>query len=188
MMEYSNRDPDYIYRTVREFMIDDAGLHLENGEVLSDYYYLPGASLDDMYSYGYSERYPSMTWSEGAGLVAYKNFRSTDDGNIPQPIMVGRISNESIPGASYDEATNTLTLNNYTGEFLNVNLMGNGFKLRLVGENELKGIVVWGFMYGGSLTITGDGKLTINHTNTPGIRMECESSASCLMIDSNVTL
>ena len=67
--------------------------------------------------------------------------------------------------------------------------MGNGFKLKLVGDNELTGIVVWGFMYGGSLTITGDGKLTLNGSGgTPAIRLECENSPSCLMIDSNVTI
>ena len=67
--------------------------------------------------------------------------------------------------------------------------MGNGFKLKLVGDNNLKGIVVWGFMYGGSLTVTGDGKLTLTGVNgEPAIKLECENSPSCLMIDSNVTI
>ena len=66
--------------------------------------------------------------------------------------------------------------------------MGNGFKLKLVGDNNLKGIVVWGFMYGGSLTVTGDGTLTIEHRDVPGIRLECENSDSCLMIDKDVRL
>ena len=188
MMENGVDEHTYIYHTVEKFMIDDDGLHLENGEVLANFYYDPDATIEDMYNFPYVERYPSMTWSQTAGLVAYKNFVATGDGSVAQPIMIREISNESIPGAYYDEATNTLTLDNYSGDFLNVNLMGNGFKLKLVGDNELTGILVWGFMYGGSLTITGDGKLTINHSSMPGIRLECENSASCLMIDSNVTI
>ena len=186
MMEYSDKAPDYIYRTARVFKMDSAGLHLEDGSVIKDYYYNPNGSYYDQYDY---DKYTSMSWWEGSGIVAYTPTSFLADGSVPQPEMDKVIENKSIPGASYDEATNTLTLNNYTGEFLNVNLMGNGFKLKLVGDNELTGIVVWGFMYGGSLTITGDGKLTLNGSGgTPAIRLECENSPSCLMIDSNVTI
>ena len=188
MVEYSAKEPDYIYRSVRQFLIDDNGLHLENGEVISDYYYMPDAVLEDMYDFNQGDKYPAMTWFEGAGLVAYRNTQDLADGSVPQPLMTAKIVNESIPGAYYNEATNTLTLDNYSGEYLNINLMGNGFKLRLVGENKLKGIVAWGFMYGGSLTITGDGYLAIENNTNPCIRLECEGSPSCLMIDSGVTI
>ena len=189
MMEYKDKEPDYIYRSVKDYLIDDAGLHLENGEVLSDFYYDPDATSDDMNNFSDPERYPSLCWSETAGLVAYKSSVQSDDFHIAQPIMIEKTVSESLPGAYYDETTNTLTLDNYTGQFLNVSLMGNGFKLKLVGDNELTEIVVWGFMYGGSLTITGEGKLTLNGSDdTPAIRLECEDSPSCLMIDSNVTI
>ena len=186
MMEYTDKEPDYIYRTVRRFMIDSAGLHLENGEVISDYYYNPNGTYADQYDY---DRYQAMTYWPDSGVVAFTPHSFLPDGSVPQPIAKKEIVNQSLPGAYYDEATNTLTLDNYTGQFLNVNLMGNGFKLKLVGDNELTGIVVWGFMYGGSLTITGDGKLTLNGKGgTQAIRLECENSPSCLMIDSNVTI
>ena len=189
MIEHSDRVPDYIYRCVQDFFIDDDGLHLENGEVLANFYYDPNATLDDMYKFPYMERYPSMFFSDTAGLVAYKSFVPTGDDTIAKPIMVGKIVNQSIPGAYYDEATNTLTLDNYSGDYLNVNLMGNGFKLKLIGDNSLDGIVVWGFMYGGSLTITGDGTLTVeNTTGNPAIKLMCEGSPSCLMIDKDVSL
>ena len=90
--------------------------------------------------------------------------------------------------STYDEQMQT-NISDKLVEYLNANLMGNGFKLKLVGDNNLKGIVVWGFMYGGSLTVTGDGKLTLTGVNgEPAIKLECENSPSCLMIDSNVTI
>ncbi len=97
-------------------------------------------------------------------------------------------------GFYYDRATNTLTLDNVHGGELDINLMGNGFKIRLIGENWLNQITVWGFYYGGSVTLTGDGSLTAgqggvqNSAIGPGIIFNCEDSASCLMIDSGVTL
>ncbi len=96
----------------------------------------------------------------------------------------------TVDGARYDSATNTLTLTNFTGALLNVNLMGNGFTLRLEGENHLDGILMWGFYYGGSLTITGTGSLTVNENQARevGIQFLSECSQTCLMIDSGVML
>ncbi|MBR6273536.1 MAG: hypothetical protein IKR27_00835 [Lachnospiraceae bacterium] len=103
------------------------------------------------------------------------------------------ISESVVPGASYNKATNTLTLNNYSGDMLNVNLMGNGFTVELIGDNTLDCIVVWGWMYGGSIKFTGSGSLTINNNDTTvnngfGIFMEAEASQTCIMVDSDVTL
>lgn len=97
---------------------------------------------------------------------------------------------ESVPGISYDAATNTLTLDNYSGPVLNINLMGNSFTLRLIGDNYLEHILVWGFYYGGSLTITGDGSLTVNqnYNYATGIELNAEFSETCLMVDSGVRL
>ncbi|MBR5767720.1 MAG: hypothetical protein IKX86_03475, partial [Clostridia bacterium] len=95
-----------------------------------------------------------------------------------------------IEGASYDREANVLTLTDFDGSdlVLNANLMGNGFTLRLEGENRLLGILVWGFYYGGSLTITGDGCLYVNSEGTReiGIQFNAEFSESCLMVDRNV--
>lgn len=98
--------------------------------------------------------------------------------------------NNAVPGISYDQASNTLTLDNYEGPILNVNMMGNGFRIRLIGDNRLDGIVAWGFYSGGSVLLTGDGSLTVNagQQNPYGIRMEAEYSQTCLMIDRDVRL
>lgn len=97
---------------------------------------------------------------------------------------------DTVPGASYDAASNTLTLRGYTGGgLLNVNLMGNGFTVRLEGENRLDGVLVWGFFYGGSLTFTGDGSLTVTGSGREaGILLQAENSQTCLMVDGGVTL
>ncbi|MBR4436053.1 MAG: hypothetical protein IKZ82_05735 [Clostridia bacterium] len=95
----------------------------------------------------------------------------------------------SAPGASYDLASNTLTLENFTCDILDVNLMGNGFKLKLIGTNRIGNIVIWGAMYGGSLTITGNGTLYVNENGTGiGICLNAELSQSCLMIDREATV
>lgn len=93
-----------------------------------------------------------------------------------------------LPGIAYDPATNTLTLDHYSGPLLNVNLMGNGFTIRLIGDNYLDCLLVWGFYYGGSVTITGSGSLTVNRDMQypVGIDLRAEFSQSCLMVDSGV--
>ncbi len=96
----------------------------------------------------------------------------------------------AIPGASYDKETNTLTLTDYHGSFIDANLMGNGFKIELVGDNSLDYVQAWGAMYGGSVTFTGEGSITLNENKTAvsGINLNCEGSPSRLMIDRGVTL
>lgn len=88
------------------------------------------------------------------------------------------------PTAVYDEATNTLTLNGFSASMLDVNLMGNGFTIKLEGHNEIGSISIWGAMYGGSLKIVGDGSLTVSD----GIVLNCENSGSCFMVGRGVTL
>ena len=96
------------------------------------------------------------------------------------------------PNARYDADSNTLTLENFTASVLDVNLMGNGFTIRLVGENRLDQLIVWGAGYGGSVTLTGSGSLTVNENGSAqdgvGIEINGEWSQSCLMIDRSVTL
>jgi hypothetical protein len=91
-------------------------------------------------------------------------------------------------GISYDRDTNTLTMENFTGSVLDMNLMGNGFTIRLIGDNYLDGITIWGAMYAGSLKFVGDGKLTIVEGSEHGITMNAEMSQTCLMVDRGVTL
>lgn len=75
---------------------------------------------------------------------------------------------EKVSGFSYDKKTNTLTIKNVKKPkwILNVNEMGTDFKIKVVGTNELYGVVVWGYYYGGCVEFTGTGKLTINKSKT----------------------
>ena len=111
----------------------------------------------------------------------------------------------SAPGISYDRDTNTLTLDHFNGEIIEANLMGNGFTIRLIGENHVEKLLLWGAMYGGSVTFTGGGSLILNEsrsweisyasgtsgqgmTNEMGLKIVAEGSESCVMIESGVTL
>lgn len=121
--------------------------------------------------------------SEQLFLVAGSAWGSFDAEGNRQPAAVSQ-----VPGVTYDPVTNTLTLDHYSGPVLNVNLMGNGFTIRLIGDNYLDRLLVWGFYYGGSVTITGSGSLTVNRDlEFPvGIDLWAEYSQSCLMLDSGV--
>ena len=79
------------------------------------------------------------------------------------------IDNEAVPGATYDKAANTLTLNNVKlNDSLELNFMGDDFKLRIEGECKLGNISVFNFegKYSSSLNITGTGTLTVNQDKT----------------------
>ena len=114
---------------------------------------------------------------------------STDRYLISGDDWVDGINESSeIPGISYDTRTNTLTLENCTLSRLVTNVMGNGFKIKLVGDNHIGTLLVWGFYYGGSLTLTGDGTLTINEdrTNNIGLLLNAELSDTALMIERGI--
>ena len=95
-----------------------------------------------------------------------------------------------VPGASYDSSTNVLTLKNCRLSALEVNLMGNGFTVRLVGDNRIGSIKVWGWMYGGSLTLTGTGTLRVNedYSKEIGLWLDGERSACALFIDRGINV
>ena len=90
----------------------------------------------------------------------------------------------AVPGATYDKATNTLTLENFSAAVLDVNLMGNGFTIRLIGDNTLDQLTVWGAGYAGSVLLTGTGTLTVNQNGAApdgvGIRLNAEAATSPL--------
>lgn len=104
----------------------------------------------------------------------------------------GGIAESVLPGCSYDRESNTLTLSNFNrpSATIQTNLMGNGFKILLVGDNHLGQIVSWGAMYGGSITFTGTGSLTLNESQTvdAGLLIQAEGSPSVIMVDSGVIL
>ena len=101
------------------------------------------------------------------------------------------VNNSVQAGATYDKSTNTLTLNNLNERNLSleVNEMGDDFKIKLVGSNSLRFIQGWGFGYGGSIKITGNGSLDVHAEDLErAILIEAESAACKLEIDSTATV
>ena len=56
----------------------------------------------------------------------------------------------TVKNISYDKKTNTLTLNGYqeAEKKIVANEMGDDFKVKVVGNNQIQGIAVWGYSYG----------------------------------------
>ena len=94
------------------------------------------------------------------------------------------------PNAVYDKDTNTLTLTDFHASVLDMNLMGNGFTIKLEGDSSLDQLVLWGAMYGGSVTFTGDGTLTLNKAGYApyGLLINGEASRSCVIVKKGVKL
>ena len=94
------------------------------------------------------------------------------------------------PNAVYDKDSNTLTLTNFNASVLDMNLMGNGFTVKLEGDSSLDQLVLWGAMYGGSVTFTGDGSLTLGKAGTApyGLLINGENSQSCVIVKKGVKL
>lgn len=94
-----------------------------------------------------------------------------------------------VAGVAYDKGSNTLTLTNYNqpGTVLSTNMMGDDFKLNLVGDNHLAAIAVWGDGWGGSLNICGNGNLTVNETKSQqyGVNLVAEHTSSVLKVESS---
>ena len=100
---------------------------------------------------------------------------------------------DTVEGAVYDKATNTITLTNYNHPEMTLatNEMGDDLKLHLVGDNHIAELVVWGFGWGGNLEITGDGSLTINEnktSQTAAIRFMAEGTQGLLKVGSNASV
>lgn len=97
-----------------------------------------------------------------------------------------------VKGLSYDKKTNTLTMKDYSGKYIETNEMGDDFKIKVVGKCKLEYILVWGYGYGGGLTFTGTGTLNIsNNTKNyygDGILLLCEGAKSQLKVQKGVTI
>ena len=104
--------------------------------------------------------------------------------------QAGEALNE-MPGAVYDKATNTLTLSNLNTEMLlTINAMGDDFKIKLVGNNTVGHIVIWGWYWGGTLAFTGNGTLTVNPNKIydNAIVIQAEQAEAALKVGEEVTL
>ena len=194
-LEHPDGTIDYIYCTdgvwnlEREWWIDEEGVHFDNGIIITDYYYAPNSDYETEHAkFDGKVNGPWSAWYNGYDYL-WVNRVGTEDEDLIEPLRK-RMPIGPVGGASYDEATNTLTLENFNmpDAFINVNLMGNGFKIKLAGQNYAKGLLAWGFYYGGSVTFTGDGTLNLYNSGGYGIDLRAEDSQSCIMIEPTVTL
>lgn len=170
------------WNTTYGYQIDAKGLLLEDGTYTKDYEFYA-----DRNALSYDEVAAKLNGRAGGYCIDDQGILIYYDAT-PYAIVEKHNPIGPIPGASYDLATNTLTLENFTGRQINVNMMGNGFKIKLVGDNYLEQILVWGFGYGGSVTFTGDGSLTLYNSGGKALVLEAEDSESCIMIDKGVSL
>ena len=105
------------------------------------------------------------------------NHNYDDDGGLI-------IDNEAVPGATYDRATNTLTIDNVhqKANQLFVWYMGDDFKLNVVGENEFGIIFVYNYFnfHSTSPNIIGSGTLTVNQEliNNNALHMYSDGSST----------
>lgn len=126
----------------------------------------------------------------GDWAYAYINVRTGEDSTT---IFSSKGTN-SIDGMSYDRKTNTLTLNNYKNKTAGIatNMMGDDFKINLIGDNEIGGIGSYGDAWGGSINICGNGSLVINadRTGDYGVAFFAEGTDSVLSVADtcNVTI
>lgn len=126
----------------------------------------------------------------GDWAYAYINVRT---GETSTTIFSSKETN-SIAGMSYDRESNTLTLNNYKNKAAGIatNMMGDDFKINLIGDNEIGGIGSYGDAWGGSINICGNGSLIINadRAGDYGVAFYAEGTNSVLSVADtcNVTI
>ena len=126
----------------------------------------------------------------GDWAYAYFNVRNGEESNL----LFSSEGTNSIDGMSYDRESNTLTLNNYKSSttVIVTNMMGDDFKINLVGDNEIGSIGSYGDAWGGSINISGNGSLVINADKSDdyGIAFFAEGTNSVLSVADtcNVTI
>lgn len=126
----------------------------------------------------------------GDWAYAYINVRNGEESNL----LFSSEGTNSIDGMSYDRESNTLTLNNYKSSttVIVTNMMGDDFKINLVGDNEIGSIGSYGDAWGGSINICGNGTLVINADKSDdyGIAFFAEGTNSVLSVADtcNVTI
>lgn len=126
----------------------------------------------------------------GDWAYAYINVRNGEESTL----LFSSKGTNSIDGMSYDRESNTLTLNNYKSSttVIVTNMMGDDFKINLVGDNEIGSISSYGDAWGGSINISGNGSLVINADKSDdyGIAFFAEGTNSVLSVADtcNVTI
>lgn len=133
-----------------------------------------GPCEDEEMSFAYVQFYNS----EKDDMIYVYSFRTPQEGTAT-----------SVKGAVYDKSTNTLTLTNcnMSDYMLSMNMMGDNFKIKLVGSSHIGMLCAWGYGYGGSVEIVGDGKLYVNEKQkkSDSIVLQPEGTKSYFRISGN---
>ena len=150
---------------------DFENIDLENPETLTD------LKMSAIMFMDFSTALESI--EEAMGLVY------PADAEMPLP--------EVFSGASYDMETNTLTLKNVKSKtaILAVLGMGDDFKIKLEGYNELSGIMSVGMEWGGAITLIGNGELVLGRSEDAlitGLTIEADETASFFHVEDTVKL
>ena len=130
--------------------------------------------------------------AEGEGGYAYIGFADYEN-EIKYVYCAPHVGTaESVAGASYDKASNTLTLNEYSGTTFRIvtNMMGDDFKIRLIGKNHVQQLAVWGDGWGGCVEFVGDGSLYVNEKKLfmDAVILMPEYSKACIKTSGNAVL
>ena len=130
--------------------------------------------------------------AEGEGSYAYIGFADYEN-EIKYVYCAPHVGTaESVAGASYDKASNTLTLNEYSGTTFRIvtNMMGDDFKIRLIGKNHVQQLAVWGDGWGGCVEFVGDGSLYVNEKKLfmDAVILMPEYSKACIKTSGNAVL
>ena len=130
--------------------------------------------------------------AEGEGGYAYIGFADYQNDTKYVYCAPHTGTSENVAGASYDKASNTLTLNGYSSSTLGLvtNMMGDDFKIRLIGENHVQQLAVWGDGWGCCVEFVGDGKLYVNEKNIymDGIVLTPLISKACVKVSGNAAV
>ena len=130
--------------------------------------------------------------SDGLGnYVASLEAYDYSEGTNYEIFTNNTVKNEA-PNMSYDRASNTLTLNNLEGSFiqLTATAMGDDFTIVVIGTCALNHISTYASGYGSSLTIKGEGELTVNEQRWAqhGIIIQADSTDGKFICGKDVKL
>ena len=124
-----------------------------------------------------------------------KLYINTEEGGDEYVLYTGDPDNvevTSVNGYTYDVKTNTLTINDtiITNAELSLNMMGDDFKIKLIGTSELMDIESYGDGYGASIHFIGDGELYLNAYKEAAhaIYLYAEGTASSITIDEDASV
>ena len=108
-------------------------------------------------------------------VIDYDTF----DMGYVYPKFMAEIMPVQEKGMSYDEKSNTLTLDNFkTEKILTITSMGDDFKINVKGYNEVGSIISSTMSWGCSITVTGNGALVVNKNKTYPSAVEMDVSGT----------